>query len=118
MDKIYYGCFHKNADGTNQGIVAGERCLTPTNKCFWKDPNDVEHRIKARSRVKSQSIVSFLAVDRYNKGKNDKTIDFCVNKYLLIIITNIFTIHLLFFASFSVFGKFIISFYLSKVNNT
>ena len=74
MDKIYHGCFHKNADGTNQGIVAGERCLTPTNKCFWKDPNDVEHRIKARSRVKSQSIVSFLAVDRYNKGKNDKTI--------------------------------------------
>ena len=28
----------KNADGTNKIINAGEKCLTPTNECFWKDP--------------------------------------------------------------------------------
>lgn len=59
-------------------------CLTPTNKCFWKDHNDIEHRVKTRSRAtrqgKHQPIVSFQAVDRYNKGKDDKTTDFYVNK--------------------------------------
>ena len=42
MDKIYHGCFYKNADGTNKIIVARKRCFTPTDKCFWKDPNDVK----------------------------------------------------------------------------
>ena len=58
MDKIYHGCFNKNADGTNKIIVAGERCLAPTDKCFGKDPNDVKHGVKTRSdAIRSQPLV-------------------------------------------------------------
>ena len=58
MDKIYHGCFNKNADGTNKIIVAGERCFEPTDKCFWKDPNDVKHEVKTRSDAnRSQPLV-------------------------------------------------------------
>ena len=32
MDKIYHGCFYKNADGTNKIIVTGERRFAPTDK--------------------------------------------------------------------------------------
>ena len=34
MDKIYYGCFTKNADETNKLIDPGEQCLIPTSKLF------------------------------------------------------------------------------------
>ena len=32
MDAIYYGCFPKNADGTNRIIKKGENCLIPTKE--------------------------------------------------------------------------------------
>ena len=32
----------KNADGTNKLIGPGEKSLIPTNKCFWKDPEDIK----------------------------------------------------------------------------
>ena len=50
MDHIYHGCFLKNADGTNKIIAAGDKCLVATGKCFWKDPSDVKHGVKTRSR--------------------------------------------------------------------
>ena len=80
MDKIYHDCFYKNADGTNKVIAAGELCLTPTKKCFWKDPSNVKDEVKTRSRANSEPTVSFQTVDEYWKGKSDKTIDFYVNK--------------------------------------
>ena len=80
MGKIYHGCFYKNADGTNKIIVARERCFAPTDKCFWKDPNDVKHGVKTRSRANNKPTVSFQAVDKYRVDKIEKTIDFYVNK--------------------------------------
>ena len=41
MALIYHSCFTKNADGTNKLIGPGEKCLTPTAQCFWKEPKDV-----------------------------------------------------------------------------
>ena len=80
MDKIYHGCFYKNADGTNKIIVTGERCFSPTDKWFWKDPNDVKHGVKTRSRANNKPTVSFQAVDKHQEVKIEKTIDFYVNK--------------------------------------
>ena len=34
---MFVSCMFKNADGTNRIIMAGEKCLVPTDKCFWKD---------------------------------------------------------------------------------
>ena len=80
MDKIYHGCFYKNADGTNKTIVAGERCLTLSVDCFWRDPNDIKHGVKRKSRASSKPAVNFRAVDEYREGKIDKKIEFYVNK--------------------------------------
>ena len=59
IDKICHGCFYKNADGTNKIIVAGEQCLTSTAEYFWKDPNDVKHGVKTRSRANSEPTINF-----------------------------------------------------------
>ena len=58
MELIYHGCFTKNADGTNKLIGPGEKCLTPTAQCFWKDPKDVRSRVKTRSQSANQPTVS------------------------------------------------------------
>ena len=58
MELIYHGCFTKNADGTNKLIGPGEKCLTPTAQCFWKDPKDVRSGVKTRSQSANQAIVS------------------------------------------------------------
>ena len=59
MDKIYHGCFYKNADGTSKVIATGELCLTPAKKCFWRDHSNVKDGVKARSRANSEPIVGF-----------------------------------------------------------
>ena len=69
MDKIYVGCFYKNADGTNKIIAEGDRCFAPTDKCFWKDPNDVKDGAKTRSRANDEATVSFQAADKYREDK-------------------------------------------------
>ena len=53
MNCIYHGCMTKNADGTNKIILAGEKFLVPTAKCFWKYPRDIECMgAKTRSQTK------------------------------------------------------------------
>ena len=41
--------FPKNVDGTHKIIIKDEKCTTATNKCFWKQPIDVENRVKIRN---------------------------------------------------------------------
>ena len=80
MDKIYHGFFYKNTAGTNKIIIAGEHCVVPTDKYFWKDPNDIKHGLKTRSRANNKPTFSFQAVDKYLEHKIETTIDFYVNK--------------------------------------
>ena len=55
MNLICHGFFTKNADGTNKIKFAGERCLCPTVKPFWKFPEDIEIVVvKARSQTKRE----------------------------------------------------------------
>ena len=69
MVLIYHGCFTKNADGTNKLIGPGEKCLTPTAQCFWKDPKDVRSGVKTRSQSANQLTVSSEDYEYYFKKK-------------------------------------------------
>ena len=71
MSRIYLGCFTKNTDGTNQTILAGEKCLCPTSKPFWRFPKDIENLgIKTGSQTKrEQQRVTKKAYDKYFENK-------------------------------------------------
>ena len=60
MVLIYHGCFTKNADSTNKLIGPGEKCLTLTAQCFWKDPKDVHSGVKTCSRWTNQPTMSTI----------------------------------------------------------
>ena len=63
MDLIYHGCAYANADGTQKMIAKGDLCLFPTNRCFWKDPREVDDYVKTRSMTKRQRCVSRTLLD-------------------------------------------------------
>ena len=69
--RIYHGCFTKSADGTNQIILAGERCLCLTAKPFWKFPEDIKVvGFKTRSQTKrEQQRVTKEAFDEHFANK-------------------------------------------------
>ena len=70
MALIYHGCFTKNADSTNILIGPGEKCLTPTAQCFWKDPKDVRSGVKTRSQLANQLTVNIEDYEYYLKKSN------------------------------------------------
>ena len=76
MDQIFHGCVYANADGTHKLIAEGDRCLVPTNRCFWKDPSDVAARVKTRSMTKKERAVSLKTFNNYfkEKGKDNALI--------------------------------------------
>ena len=48
-DRIYHGCFTKNQDDTKRLIKKNRVCLCPTNKPFWKYPQDIPSGVETRS---------------------------------------------------------------------
>ena len=70
MKKIHHVCMAKNADGTNKIIGPGEKCLIPTEKCFWKDPRDIKKgKVKTRSCTKKEPIVSIKGYHDYKQQR-------------------------------------------------
>ena len=70
MELIYHGCMTKNADGTNKIIGPGEKCLTLTAQCFWKDPQDIKSSaVKTRSQAARQPTVSTQGYNYYFENK-------------------------------------------------
>ena len=70
MAQIYHGCMPKNADGTNEILGPGEKCLVPTDKCFLKDTQDIKNcGVKTRSHAKKESTVSSNACRNYIEQK-------------------------------------------------
>ena len=59
----------KNADGTNKIFDPGEKCLTPTAQCFWKDPQDIISGVKTCSQASKQSTVSIQDYNYYFENK-------------------------------------------------
>ena len=70
---IYHGCFYKNADGKNKIIKTDDKCLVPTDECFWKDPCEVKHGVKTKTRVKNESRVTLKSFNRYY---DERLVDF------------------------------------------
>ena len=75
--RIYHGCFYKNADGTNKIIKTGDECLVSTDECFWNDLCDVKHGVKTRSRAKNEPKVTLKNFNRYY---DEKLVEFLINK--------------------------------------
>ena len=71
--RIYHGCFYKNASGTNNIFKTGDKCLVPTGECFWRDPCDVKHGVKTSSRAKIEPMVTLKDFNRYY---DEKLVDF------------------------------------------
>ena len=86
VQRIYHGCFYENADGTNKIIKAGEKCLVPTDECFWKDPCDIRHGVKTRSHAKNEPKVTLRDFNRYY---DEKLVDFWINKETIDLLCKI-----------------------------
>ena len=71
MALICHGCFTKDTDGTNKLIGPGEKCLTPTAQCFWKDPKDVHSGVKMRTQSENQPTMSIEDYQYYFKKKSN-----------------------------------------------
>ena len=70
--------------------------------------------MKTRSRAKGEPTFSFRAADRYNKERDNKTVDLMLtNIYLIIIIINTFTIRCYFLPLFSMTCDTSIIFYFA-----
>ena len=71
MNRVYHGCFTKNADGTNKIILAGERCLCPISRPFWKFSEDIlDLGVKTRSQTKKAQ--QCVTKETYNQHFDNK----------------------------------------------
>ena len=46
----YHGCWSVYEDGTRKLISKWSRCMYATDDPFWKDPKDVDFKIKTRAQ--------------------------------------------------------------------
>lgn len=76
----------KNANGKNRIIRAGENCLVPTSKCFWKDPCDVaKYGVKTKSCTKNKPTIDYKDFDDYTLKKENGSVDEYLEKNKKII---------------------------------
>ena len=67
--KIYHGCFTKNKDGTNKLIEKGKNSICPTNKPFWKYPEDASSGVKtfAQEKKSNKRFQGLCSINTLNK---------------------------------------------------
>ena len=72
MDRVYYGCAYANLDGTRKLMAKNEKCLIPTNKCFWKDTCDTRTKIKTGAMASSDKAASLKTINNcFNNKEKD-----------------------------------------------
>ena len=74
MDYTYHGCALKHSNGKNVITGSNEKCLTPTNKFFWKDPKDIISAWKTTSRLKKQPIAHCKTIAKWFEQRVNKII--------------------------------------------
>ena len=74
MDYVYRVCALKHSNGTNVIIGSAQKCLTPTNQCFSKDPKDIINAVQSRSQLKKQPIAQYKAIDKYFEQRGNKIV--------------------------------------------
>ena len=72
-NRIYHGCGLAFEDGAGPLIKASLGCCYPTANPFWKDPEDVENRVKTKSQLRKTPIVKESYITEYlNQRRNIK----------------------------------------------
>ena len=71
-NKIYHGCGLAFEDGTVPLMQASFGCRYPTANPFWKDPVDVENRVKTRSQLCKTSTVGESYITGYITERKSK----------------------------------------------
>ena len=73
-DKIFYGCWKVFKDGTKCLIKTnwGEGCLVPTNKPFWKRPEDVENKVKTMTQEMDKDLATNAYIKQYFNKLQEK----------------------------------------------
>ena len=54
--------------------LCNEKCLTSTNKCFWKDQNDIINAVRRRSQLKNQPISHCKTIDHFFEKRSKRII--------------------------------------------
>ena len=70
-DAVYHGCWTVFKDGTTRCLIKirwGERCLLPTNKPFWKRPEDVENKVKTMTQEMDKELTTNDYIKSYFKS--------------------------------------------------
>ena len=75
MDLIYHGCDLRYSNSTNIIIGQNEKCLIPTNTCFWKDPSEIISFVRTRFQRKNEPIAHWTTIDNYFKQRINKIIN-------------------------------------------
>ena len=72
---IYHGCWWLYEDGTRKMINEGRSCHFATNDPFWKEPKDVDFKVKTRSQkertptANQKDVLKYLTVE-INENEN------------------------------------------------
>ena len=51
-----------------------EKSLTSTNKCFWKDQNDIINAVRTRSQLKNEPISHCKTIDHFSEQRSKSII--------------------------------------------
>ena len=72
-DGKYQGCWSIYEDGTRMLITTNHYCKYATNDPFWKNPKDVDFKVKTRAQKKKLVKPKMREVIKYFSKEVDKT---------------------------------------------
>ena len=72
-DGKYHGCWTIYEDGTRKLITKGLKCKFPTDDPYWKQPKDVDFKIKTRAQKAKLERAKMKEVVKYFSKEVDKT---------------------------------------------
>ena len=67
----YHGCWSIYEDSTRKPITKNARCIYATDDPFWKEPKDVDFKIKTRSQKNKMARPTKEAVLEYLTNEKD-----------------------------------------------
>ena len=73
----YHGCWSIYEDGTRKFISKKARCIYATDDPFWKEPKDVDFKIKTRSqknkmaRATRKDVLEYLTTEKDTEVQNE-----------------------------------------------
>ena len=72
-DGKYHCCWAIYEDGTRKIITKGHKCKFPTDDLYWKQPKDVDFKIKTRAQKAKLERPTMKEIVKYFSKEVDKT---------------------------------------------